>query len=73
MPDDITEEKASELFGKILLENDLDEATMLKVCGMKILSDLHLDQRRPHDQFKDLWDFENRALALNGKLPHLKT
>jgi len=73
IPEECTEEKASELFHRLLVDNDLDDNIMLKICGMKILSEGHLDQRIPHEAFKDLLDFENRAIALNSKLAHLKT
>lgn len=67
------EERAAEIFNRILLENDIDESTLLKICGMRLLSDLSMEYRKPHKAFEELFEFENRAMKLNSKLTHLKT
>jgi len=38
-----------------------------------VLSDADIEERKPHEKFKELKEFEDRALKLNSKLQHLKT
>lgn len=54
-------------------EYEIDEATVLDLCEYRVLTDADIEERKPHSQFKDLKEFEDRAIKLNSKLQHLKT
>jgi len=38
-----------------------------------VLSDADLEERKPHEKFAELKEFEDRAMKLNSKVQHLKT